>query len=400
MNVLFLTLSNMENVNERGIYTDLVRELARIGINMYVVSPREKRTNLPTELSIIENIKILKVKTGNITKVNFIEKGLSTLSIEKQYLKAVKRYFSDVRFDMVMYSTPPITFEKVVKYFKQKHQSKTYLVLKDIFPQNAVDINVIKEGSLIWKHFRKKEKRLYANSDMIGCMSKGNVEYVLKHNPFIDKKKVEVFPNSIEPLERVSRAKKNKELFEKYNIPQNSTLFVYGGNLGKPQGIEFLLEVADNFHKVDNGYLLIVGAGTEYEKIRHHLDSIQTTNVKLFNKMPKNEYDHLLEIADVGLIFLDKRFTIPNFPSRLTAYMEYSIPVLAATDINTDLKDVLKESGSGLWSESGDLNTFIDNAIKLSSDKRLRHQMGEFGRAYLEENYDIKKTVEIIIKHL
>ncbi|MGE7647257.1 glycosyltransferase family 4 protein [Peribacillus frigoritolerans] len=400
MNVLFLTLSNMENVNERGIYSDLVRELARIGINMYVVSPREKRTNLPTELSQIENINILKVKTGNITKVNFIEKGLSTLSIEKQYLKAVKRYFSDVRFDMVMYSTPPITFEKVVKYFKQKHQSKTYLVLKDIFPQNAVDINIIKEGSLIWKHFRKKEKRLYKNSDMIGCMSKGNVDYVLKHNPFIDKKKVEIFPNSIEPLERVSRTKKNKELFEKYNIPQNSTLFVYGGNLGKPQGIEFLLEVADNFHQVDNGYLLIVGAGTEYEKIRHHIDSIQTTNVRLYNKMPKNEYDQLLEIADVGLIFLDKRFTIPNFPSRLTAYMEYSIPVLAATDKNTDLKDVLKESGSGLWSESGDLNSFISNAITLSLDKRLRNQMGELGRLYLEENYDIKKTVEIIIKHL
>ncbi|MEW5595563.1 glycosyltransferase family 4 protein [Peribacillus frigoritolerans] len=400
MNVLFLTLSNMENVNERGIYTDLVRELARKGINMYIVSPREKRTNLPTELSIIENIKILKVKTGNITKVNFIEKGLSTLSIEKRYLKAVKRYFSGVHFDMVMYSTPPITFEKVVKYFKQKHQSKTYLVLKDIFPQNAVDINVIKDGSLIWKYFRKKEKRLYINSDMIGCMSKGNVDYVLKHNPFIDKKKVEIFPNAIEPFERVNRTKKNKELFEKYNIPQNSTLFVYGGNLGKPQGIDFLLEVADNFHQVDNGYLLIVGAGTEYEKIRNHIDSIQTTNISLYNKMPKNEYDQLLEIADVGLIFLDKRFTIPNFPSRLTAYMEYSIPVLAATDKNTDLKDVLKESGSGLWSESGDLNSFIDNALKLSLDKSLRDQMGEFGRIYLEENYDIKKTVEIIIKHL
>lgn len=390
----------MENVNERGIYTDLVKELAGRGINMHVVFPRERRTGLPTELTTTENIKLLKVKTGNITETNFIEKGISTFNIESQYLKAVKRYFSAVRFDLILYSTPPITFEKVVNYFKKKHYSKTYLVLKDIFPQNAVDIDVIKEGSLIWKYFRNKEKKLYKASDIIGCMSKGNMNYVLNYNPYLDKTKVEIFPNSIKPVERVTRTNLSKDLYQKYNIPNDATLFVYGGNLGKPQGIDFLLKIADNFHKVNKGHLLIVGSGTEYETIRNHLTTKKPKNISLFKKLPKNEYDQLMENADVGLIFLDKRFTIPNFPSRLTAYMEYSLPVLAATDKNTDLKEILKESKSGLWSESGDLDTFIDNAKKLSSDKNLRDQMGMNGRGYLEEHYDIRKTVNIIIKHL
>ena len=215
MNVLFLTLSSMENIYERGIYTDLVRELARRGINMHVVFPRERRTRLSTELTTIENIKLLKVKTGNITQTNFIEKGISTLTIENQYLKAVKKYFTGIRFDLIMYSTPPITFEKVVKYFKRSQKSKTYLILKDIFPQNAVDINIMKDGSLIWKYFRKKEKRLYEVSDMIGCMSQGNVDFLLTHNPFIDKRKVEVFPNSIEPVERTTRKILNEEVLWK-----------------------------------------------------------------------------------------------------------------------------------------------------------------------------------------
>ncbi|MFJ7638127.1 hypothetical protein [Peribacillus sp. NPDC097225] len=158
MNVLFITLLNMENVDERGIYTDLVRELASRGINMHVVFPRERRTKLPTELTSIRNIKLLKVRTGNITKTSFIEKGLSTLTIDKQYLKAVKKYLKDVRFDLVIYSTPPITFVKVVNYLKKKHESKTYLLLKDIFPQNAVDIDLIKNRGFIWRYFRKKEK--------------------------------------------------------------------------------------------------------------------------------------------------------------------------------------------------------------------------------------------------
>jgi len=401
MNVLFLTIVNMENVDERGIYTDLVREFANRGINIYVVSPREKRTGLPTELISKDKIHILLVKTGNITKTaNFIEKGISTLLIERQYLKAILKYFKDVHFDMVLYATPPITFERIVRYYKKKHNSKTYLMLKDIFPQNAVDIGIIKKGSLIWRYFRKKEKKLYEISDVIGCMSEGNVKYLLKHNPYIEKSKVEVFPNSIKPIERVYRTKKNKLLLDKYGIPEDAVLFVYGGNLGKPQGIDFLLEVISNFHKIKNGYLMIVGSGTEYGRIEKYINNVKPKNVKLLDILPKAEYDKLLTIADVGLIFLDKRFTIPNFPSRLISYMEYSLPILAATDKNTDLKDVLIDSKSGFWCESGDISSFIKYANKLSSNKELRIKMGENARKYLEDNYDITKTIDIILKHI
>lgn len=398
MNALFLTLSTMEDVNERGIYTDLIRELAKRGINVHVVFPRERRKNLPTEFTINENIKLLKVKTGNITETNIVEKGISTLTIKYRYLKAIKKYFKDVKFDLIMYSTPPITFEKVVQYLKRKHNCKTYLVLKDIFPQNAVDINMIKEGGLLWKFFRGKEKKLYEISDVIGCMSPGNVNYILKYNSYLDKKKVEVFPNSIEPV--ITKKYEKNRMYTKYQIPKESTLFVYGGNLGKPQGVDFLLKVVEYFYKVKNGYLLIVGSGTEYEKIRNHINGLLPNNVKLIKYLPKNEYDQLLNMADVGLVFLDNRFTIPNIPSRLTSYMEYSLPIIAATDKHTDLKDILIESKSGLWSESGDLDSFIENAVTLSCDKELRNQMGENSREYLDKNYDIRKTIEIILNHL
>src|SRR5699024_6010853 len=150
LNVLFLTLSKFDDIRQRGIYTDLVRELDRRGVKVYVVSPKERRQNMPTDLSIEGNINILRVKTGNITKTKYlIEKGVSTLMIEYQYLKAIKKYFPNLKFDMIMYSTPPITFNKIIKYFKGSQNSGTYLILKDIFPQNAVDIEMIKKGSFI-----------------------------------------------------------------------------------------------------------------------------------------------------------------------------------------------------------------------------------------------------------
>lgn len=401
MNILLLTLSKMEDINQRGIYTDLIREISNREINIYVVSPRQKRENMETELSIEDNINILKVKTGNITATkSFIEKGISTLRIEDQYLNAIKEHFPNVKFDMVMYSTPPITFNKIIKYYKKQHNSKSYLILKDIFPQNAVDIGLMKKNGILFKIFRRKEKELYKISDVIGCMSQGNLDYILKHNKYIDKDKMEIFPNAIDPIDRKDRVEKNKEVLDKYNIPEEDTLFVYGGNLGKPQGIDFLLKVVDKFYQVDNGHLLIVGSGTEFNKINNHIKENKPKGVSIFERLPKEEYDKLIACADVGLIFLDHRFTIPNFPSRLTSYMENSLPILAATDRNTDLKDVLIESKSGFWCESTDENEFIKHAGKLSKDKELREEMGLSGREYLEENYDIKKIVDILLKHL
>ena len=73
-----------------------------------------------------------------------------------------------------------------------------YLLLKDIFPQNAVDLGMFSKGGLLYRMFRKKEERLYQLSDYIGCMSPANVDYILRHNREVDIHRVEVCPNSIE----------------------------------------------------------------------------------------------------------------------------------------------------------------------------------------------------------
>ncbi|WP_435524943.1 hypothetical protein [Chryseobacterium indoltheticum] len=101
---------------------------------------------------------ILRVKTFNVLKTNIIEKGIGTLAIEYQYLNAIKKYLQNTKFDLVLYSTPPITFVKVIKYIKNRDGAFSYLLLKDIFPQNAVDMKMLKKDGVLHKMFLKKEK--------------------------------------------------------------------------------------------------------------------------------------------------------------------------------------------------------------------------------------------------
>ena len=388
MNILFLTLLDFNSIDERNIYTDLLREFYKNGHSVYVISPVERRKNLETKVIKTDKATILKLKIGNTQKTNIIEKGISTISIEPQFIAGIKKYFSDVKFDLVIYSTPPITFCNAIEFVKKRDGAKTYLLLKDIFPQNAVDLGMMSKSGikgLIYKVFRNKEKKLYRISDYIGCMSQANVDYVLKHNPEINPEKVEICPNSVEVIDMSVDEKTRDEIRRKYDIPLDKKVFVYGGNLGKPQGIDFMIECLKSQEKNDDVYFLIVGDGTEYGKIESYVVSDKPTNVRLMKRLPKEDYDKMVAACDVGMIFLDHRFTIPNFPSRLLSYMQAKIPVLAVTDLNTDIGKVIVDGGFGWWCESDDLKMFsktIFNAVNSINKIDLANET-----AVLQKNY-------------
>lgn len=399
MNLVFLTLSNINSINSRGIYADLLRKFGENGHSVYIVSPTERKHGKKTHI-IDEGIcKILKVKTGNIQKTNVIEKGISTVLLEGQFIAAINKYFSDVKFDLVLYSTPPITLAGAVEYIKKRDGAKSYLLLKDIFPQNAVDMGMMKKTGvkgLLYKYFRAKEKKLYALSDRIGCMSRANVEYVIKNNPGVQAEKVEVCPNCIEPKDMSITAKEREDYRAKYGIPQDKKVFVYGGNLGRPQGISFLIKCLSSQKNNQDVFFLVVGDGTEYSKLQKFIEEESPNNVKLMARLPKEEYDNMIAACDAGMIFLDYRFEIPNFPSRLLAYMQAKLPVLACTDPNTDVGKVVEEGNFGYWCESNSVEDF-GKIIEKAMNSDLT-QMGENAYKYLLDNYTTDIGYRIIME--
>lgn len=399
MNLIFLTLVRITSVEDRGLYHDLMRKFRDEGHRVYIVIPCERRLGLETSLVERDGVHILNVKTLNIQKTNPIEKGIGTLLMESQYRAAIKQYLGDVRFDLITYSTPPITFTNVVKYLRRKNPGAvTYLQLKDIFPQNAVDIGMFSRRSLFYNYFRWKEKELYRVSDFIGCMSPANVSFVLGNNPEIAPGRVEMAPNSISVEERMTDLSEKAEIREKYGLPKDRPVFIYGGNLGKPQGIPFLIECLNANAWRQDCFFVVVGSGTEYPKLKKWYESTQPTSVKVMNGLPKHEYEELVRSCDVGLVFLDHRFSIPNYPSRLLSYLENKMPVLCATDPNTDIGRIAEENRYGYWCESNSVDAFTDILnLMMKSD---REEMGENGYKYLKENYLVDNTYDSIIKHL
>ena len=396
MKVLFLTLARIDSIEDRGIYPDLLRKFRNEGHSIVILCPSERKFNKKTQLITEHGTRILKVWTTNIQKTNVIEKLISTLLIEFFFFKAFNKYVKDENFDLILYATPPITFTKLISKIKTKFSSRTYLLLKDIFPQNAVDLNMFSKRSLIYKYFRRKEELLYQISDHIGCMSEFNRKYLLANNSFLRNEKVEVNPNTIFILPEKDQLELSRETLA--FLPKDKVIFVYGGNLGKPQGVDFLLDIIIGMRTNTKVFFVIVGSGTESQSIQKWFNKIKPHNALLINHLPQNEYDVLLGCCHVGLVFLNPNFTIPNYPSRILSYMENKLPILFGIDDNTDVGREAELGNYGLSCKNGDLTTFTKYIDLLSNDSELREKMGQNGYNRLKEDFNVDYSYNLIIK--
>ena len=289
-----------------------------------------------------------------------------------------KKYFSKHRFDLVVTPTPPITFVDIVAWLKKKYPLQSYLILRDIFPQNARDLEMMK-NALLFSYFRRQEKKLYRYSDYIGCMSQGNIDYVIKHNPEVNPKKLSLLPNwqKVYPL-----AEKNEKVKAKYGLA-GKYIAIFGGNIGEPQKIENIVALANEYRNNNSIVFLIIGSGTRKKYLEQLVIDYGLNNIIIKDQLPRADYQELVCNADVGLISLNEKFTIPNIPSKTLSYFNAKVPILAAIDANTDYGKILELSGSGLWSVTGDIKKYKDNFDRLYNEPVLRTQMGENGYAYL-----------------
>ena len=397
MRILFISSDYMRPNKGSNLYTDLAEELNRQNHVVKVVVSEERKHIEKTCLFEENGIPVLRVKTGNLYEVSFVEKTLTFLTVSYDLIRGIKKHFANEKFDLILFQSPPVTFHRVVKWAMSKYKARSYLMMKDIFPQNGVDIGLYSKHSLVYYFFRSHEKKLYKTSTKIGCMSPGNIEYLKKHNPYLKDEKFELFPNTVKVTnQKVLSLKEKSQIREKYGLKDDDVIAIFGGNFGRPQGLDFLLKVIDIYKNSSNVKFILIGRGTEKNRIFEAIRDRKYDHVLTFDYIPRRDYEKLTRTCDIGLIFLDRRFTIPNFPSKTLSYFECSLPIVAAIDKNTDYGQMLEEVKCGYYVENGNLKAFKNKFDKLVKNQKLREEMGRNGRRYFEKECNVLKSVKIL----
>ena len=396
MNILYIASIFPTPKEGENLYTDLASELVENGHRVTVIVSEEKRKIDDTKVCMERNFNVIRVRTGNLYEIGSVEKAISFITLQSKMKNAINKYLSDEKFDMIVFMSPPVTMYGVVNFAMKKYNCFSYLMQKDIFPQNAVDLKIMTKYNPAYWYFRHKEKELYKISTVIGCMSEKNKEYLLNHNKYLDCEKLQIFPNTTKLNREEEYIDDARQIKRRYSIPENRVIITYGGNFGKPQGIDFLIQILDVYKNNENVEFLLVGKGTEKEKLYRYIKEKNIENAKLINFLNSEEFSKILKISDIGLVLLDYRFTIPNIPSKTLTYFKNRVPIMAATDNNTDFKQMLEDSGAGLWCESNDVYSFKEKLDFLIANKKVRKEMGENGRLFLEKNLTTEVSVKIL----
>ncbi len=393
MRILFLF--QVFDFEKSTIYLDLVRECRDRGHEVSIIAGTSDIGKPDADGVVeVEGIKTVYMRLPDQFGAGSAKKALIQMSIPGRIKKLLKSFFDDETFDIIAYPTPPITLAPVLKYCGRHYRrAMKYLMLKDIFPQNAVDLSMFSVSSPIYKYYRHLEKKLYRYSDRIGCMSEANIKYIRKNNPEIPEDKLEYFPNTA----AVRELPKTVD-----NSPSGNLRIVFGGNMGRPQDIEGLLssiKKCGQRAELNDVFFYFIGDGTESRKIESFVKNIKPANFTYKHQMPREEYEQLINNADAGLISLSADFTIPNFPSRLLSYMQKAKPVLAVTDDATDIgKCITEDARCGHAVRAGDPEGFISGIRWLKANKEKLPELGMNGRRYFEKHFNSGISVDILEK--
>lgn len=391
MNILYITTVFPRPEDGDTIYTDLACELLHRGHRLTVLAADGKKISAGAQPANERGLEVLRVRTGNLYDVGLIKKGIATLLLSHYLKQSLACFLKNRSYDLILYESPPLSAYQAVSYAKKKFHASAFLMLKDIFPQNGVDLEIYRKTGLIYKYFRKQEKALYRVSDKIGCMSRANMEYLKKHNPEISDKIV-LFPNTkaVSKMCETSKASVRKS----YGLPADKVIFVFGGNIGIPQSPDNVIKCAKKICRTDNAFFLAVGRGTHTNYVKRALNGIP--NFKILGELPRCKYEELLSACDVGLIFLDPRFTVPNYPSRILSYMNFSLAVLACIDRAGDINELISDSGCGSCCSADDVTAFERCVKKLCDDSEKRTEMGQNGFSYFKEHLNVGISAELL----
>ncbi len=390
MNIIYLTINNMENLEGTNIHSGLIKEFILHGHHVTIISPIQKRQNASDTVIHGNGYDIYKPHIGNISKTRFIEKGLSVLTVGKRINTYLKKNLPDKQVDLLVLTVPPVTYDEVIKYFKKRYNCKVYLLIKDFWPASLFDLSISGGNTLkriACSYLRRHEVSLFKNSDFIGCMSEANVKYLVEHNDYISPSKVHVNPNVIAVKEYEEIDQQTRDAVrKKYGIPTDKVCFIYGGTLGVGQNVKHIAECLRACSDLDC-HFVIAGQGVQYHYLEEYVEADHPSNFSLFKWLPQEDYELVVRSCDIGMVFLRYTAQTPNIPSRILTYMNYGLPIIYCVDPVTDIGTMIEKGGYGMGCLSNDPNAFRRKVIEMMNRTDLI-EMGRNGRVCLENEHN------------
>jgi glycosyltransferase involved in cell wall biosynthesis len=352
---------------------DLAQQFAALGHRPVVVVP-SSMSDTPWTVERLDGIEVLRVAAPPTRAPSLVRRAIAEMWLPFAMLRNLRKSpFRSAEWDLLAWYSPPIFFGPLIWALRRASGARTYLILRDIFPEWAVDLGLVRRGP-IYLMFKAIAAIQYAVSEVIGVQTPSNLAYLSRWaRP--PRRRIEVLHNwlTVTPDIGCSIAIGKTPL-------AGRKIFVYIGNMGVAQGMDIFIELIHSLrHREDIGFLF-VGRGSEFPKLEAEKASRELNNALFFDEIDSSEIPGLLAQCHVGLVALHPDHKTHNIPGKFVSYVHYGLPVLARVNGGTDLERLIEDEEVGKVYVGNSVGELRRLAEELADNDVLRHSMSERGR--------------------
>lgn len=398
MHLAFIIDDYLPNSTRVGskMFHELALEFISLGHEITVITPNVDIEAAKLDISKLDGVNIWRFPNGPVKDVGKIKRAINETLMSFNAWRALSSSILKDTFDGVVYYSPSIFFGPLVNRIKKRCDCKSYLILRDLFPQWAIDAKIITEKSLITYYFRCFESLSYHAADNIGLMSDKNLQLFKQVQPKL--KNTHVLYNWASSTPVVTSCE-SPSIRNRLNL-SDKVIFFYGGNIGHAQDMKNLLNLARGLKDQPEAHFLFIGQGDEVELIEHLTTEWSLQNVTILPSISQDEFKHVLAEVDVGLFSLAKNHTAHNFPGKLLGYMVESLPILGSVNPHNDLQDIINAANAGSVFINGEDDELLFEAKKLLNDSNYRIEQGIAAYNLLNKEFSVKAATMTVLECL
>lgn len=366
---------------------DLALEFVNQGHNITVLVPSDQ-INEPYVVEELYNIQIVRLSAPTTKNVSMLHRTINEILMPFFMLKNLHTdsLILNKKWTGIIWYSPSIFHGPLIKILKEKCKCRSYLIVRDIFPQWAHYLGLLKKGPTYY-FFLAMATFQYSLADIIGIETPGNSIYFEKWAKKYNRR-LEVLHNWVgtqkkKPCSfRVSRTSINKR-----------SILVYAGVMGVAQGLDIIVDLAIKMQGNTGIGFLLIGRGSERSRLAQRVDENKLDNLIFADEIASDEIPDLYQQCTVGIISLDRRHKSHNIPGKFMTYLQNGLPVLAITSKGSDLAEMIRKYDVGLVCEDPDINYLEDTTIALID--RIRHDssVSENCENLWEEKFQVRDKV-------
>ncbi|PRD66027.1 glycosyltransferase family 4 protein [Malikia granosa] len=372
---------------------DLSREFARQGHALTVLLPAPDQNN-PWQLEEIDGVQVLRLKAPRTKDIGYVRRTLGELVMPFSMLRQLKKSpLANEKWDGVIWYAPSIFHGPLANEIKKSSKCKGYLIIRDIFPEWAVDMGLMGRG-LPYRFFDAIARYQYSVADVIGVQTPGNLGYFdqwLKQSG----RQLEVLKNWLDMPAQVRCSIRVSETFL-----EGRKIFVYAGNMGIAQGMDILLDLAEKLSNRSDVGFLFVGRGSDAARLKTSAQDRKLRNVLFFDEIHPDEIPDLYSQCNIGIVALDSKHQSHNIPGKFLTYMQNGLPVLANVNKGNDLAKLIRNERVGQACESNNIIDLLQLAEKILFQINTEVELPNRCRNLFFREFSVNKTVKQIVTAL